>query len=162
MDRFDAAGECHPLIRMHALSLAQVLNIRNPKPTRKLQRILSVNPNPKRNMILRVPGRKTAEGDRREAKSLVWKVVKIDKSNVLELCFVTGTLAATSLASMWRLGRLQSVVGLPEPECVADLSVAEKLGLDLTMTGLEARRVSVLVACLISRGMQRLLRFWFR
>ena len=89
-----------------------------------------------------IAGRKTAEADRREAKGLVWEILTGDKNNVLELRYVIGTLAASDMAFLWCVGGLRSVVGLPEPQCIASVSVAKKLGLDLSRKGLEARRVS--------------------
>jgi len=88
-------------------------------------------------MIAEMP---KAEELRREIKGLVWKIIHGDESDVLELYCVIGT--STSMASSWRVGGLRSVVGLSEPQCVADQSVAEKLGLDLSKDGVEDRRVS--------------------
>ena len=81
-----------------------------------------------------------AEGKRREIKGLVWKILHVDESDFLELYCVIGT--STSSASSWRVGELKSVVGLPEPICVVDQSVHEKLELDLSKKGVEDRRVS--------------------
>jgi len=90
---------------------------------------------------MRIAGRETAEADRREANGLVWEILTGDESNLMELRHVVETLAAVDMAYLWLVGGLQSVVGLPEPQCVASLSVAEKLGLDLSAEGLKARRV---------------------
>jgi len=81
-----------------------------------------------------------AEGQRREIKGLVWKILHVDESDFFELYSGIGT--SPSLAPSWRVGGLKSVVGLPEPQCVADQSVAKELGLDLTKGAVEARRVS--------------------
>ncbi len=86
-----------------------------------------------------------SEDHRREIKGLVWKILHVDESDFLELYCVIGT--STSNASSWRVGGLQSVVGLPEQQCVADQSVAKELGLDLSKGGVEARRVSDTFVC---------------
>ena len=65
---------------------------------------------------------------------------EITGSGGLQLCCVLGTTQASRMADRWQVEVPKGVAGLPEPQCIMDTAVAQRLGLDLD--GVAARRVS--------------------